>query len=69
MSTICNKCLHLWRCNRKYYCNQPTYKEKGDTCKYSKTKKQCSCFEKGKNVKKYMKTENNSVWKRKGKEL
>lgn len=54
MSSICNKCRHLWQRREKKYCNQPIYKVLGTTCKYSKNKKQCPCYEEGKNIKDYL---------------
>ena len=55
MKSICNKCKHLWSEEGKYYCNRPSYLYRGDTCKYSKNKKSCPCYEEGENVKKYIK--------------
>lgn len=62
MSSICNQCRHLWQRLGKNYCNQPIYLDKGTTCKYSKTKKQCPCFEKGNNIKKWL-GKSNDFWK------
>lgn len=63
MSSICNKCRYLWQRLGKNYCNKPIHLEKGNTCKYSKTKKQCPCFEEGKNIKKYL-GGTNGWWKK-----
>lgn len=59
MSSICNKCRHLWKRLGRYYCNKPIYKDNGNCCKYSSTKKQCPCFEEGMNIKNYIKKGNN----------
>lgn len=59
--TICDKCKWLWCCAGKPYCNAL----KGNT-KYKKGKKECECFEKGDNYKKYMKNSvAGSSWNRK----
>lgn len=59
MSSICNKCKHLWQRLGKNYCNKPF----GANCKYSNNKKQCSYFEKGNNIKKYL-GGSNGWWKK-----
>jgi len=48
MSCICNKCKYLWAREGKKYCIK-TMK------KYKINKKQCSLFEEGSNIKKYLK--------------
>lgn len=63
MSSICNKCIHLWQRLGKNYCIKPVHLDKGNTCKYSKTKKQCPCFEAGENIKKYL-SKSNGWWKK-----
>lgn len=63
MGTICDSCKHMWKRLGKNYCNKPIYLEKGNSCKYSKTKKQCPCYEKGENIKKYISKSNS--WNRK----
>lgn len=51
MSSVCNKCRHLWRYGEKYYCN--TFDGR---CKYTTNKKQCDWFEEGWNAKTHMKS-------------
>lgn len=58
MTTICSKCKYLWQKLGKNYCNNL------ENCKYSKNKKKCPHFEKGKSIKEKIKTSNN--WRKKG---
>ena len=59
MSTICNKCKHLWERLGKPYCMGTP----GRNCKYSNSKKQCEHFEEGENVKKFK--NKNNLWRKK----
>lgn len=57
MSSICNKCIHLWERLGKPYCNKPF----NANCKYSNSKKQCEYFKIGENIKKYK--NKNRLWR------
>lgn len=63
MASICNNCKHLWQRLGKNYCNKPIHLSKGSSCKYSKTKKQCPCYEKGENIKKWL-NKSNDFWRK-----
>ena len=57
MSSICDKCSHLWQRLGKNYCR--SFKN----CKYSSNKKKCPYYEKGENIKKWI-GKSNGWWKK-----
>lgn len=60
MTSICDKCKHLWQRLGRNYCRVAGLRN----CKYSKTRKYCLYFEEGENIKKYL-GKSNGWWKKK----
>ena len=55
--TICNKCVHLWKRSNKFYCTLSSFPANYNVA-YSKSKKECKCFEKGENVRQFFSKSN-----------